>query len=84
MLPNLPSYLVVANAVHALIEAGEYAPGAELPTTERLAEQYGVSVHTAYLAMRHLRDQGIIRTVQGGGRYAAGDDSPEEDDDDMA
>jgi DNA-binding GntR family transcriptional regulator len=75
----MPSYLVVANAIRELIEAGEYAPGDELPTTARIAEEYGVSDHTAYLAMRFLRDQGIIRTVQGGGRYVAGDDDDEGD-----
>lgn len=83
------AYKRVAAMVYARIRAGEWAVDNELPTTREIAAEYGVSVSTAYHAMRHLRDQypGLFRSVRGfgrghrrgGGRYLAGDDNPDAD-----
>lgn len=74
----MPSYLVVAQAILGRIAAGEWRQGDRLPTTEQLAAEYDVSPSTILHAMRYLGILRKIRTVQGGGRYVAGDDNDEE------
>lgn len=50
----------VADALRAAIEAGEYTPGAALPTGERLAKQYGVHRGTAMKSVRVLATEGYV------------------------
>lgn len=71
----MPTYLVVAQSILARIAEGEWGPKDQLPTTERLAQEYRVGQSTILHAMRYLVGRGAIRTVQGGGRYVAGDDN---------
>jgi DNA-binding GntR family transcriptional regulator len=54
-----------------LIDAGELAPGARLPTYAQLADQYQVSVSTAQAALRILRDRGVVEGQQGKGTFVA-------------
>ena len=72
----MPSYLIVAQSIAARIAEGEWGPGKRLPDTEQFAAEYRVSESTILHAMRHLIGfRGIVRSVQGGGRYVAGDDN---------
>ncbi|HEY5835018.1 GntR family transcriptional regulator [Streptomyces sp.] len=50
----------VADGVRRAIEAGEYEPGAALPSGESLAEQYGVHRGTVYKAIKQLAAEGYL------------------------
>jgi DNA-binding GntR family transcriptional regulator len=64
-----PPYLQVGHLLRGAIEAGTYAPGAQLPSIERLADDYGVATGTVKRALGVLRDEGLIITRQGMGTY---------------
>jgi len=51
------------------IESGTLAPGTKLPSTARLADEYGVSVSTIHRVALTLEDRGLVRGVPGKGRY---------------
>jgi len=53
------------------IDAGDLAPGATLPSLNVLAQEHGVSRHTARKAVEHLRDQGHVLSWQGRGSFVA-------------
>lgn len=50
----------VADALRRSIEAGEYEPGATLPSGEALAEQFGVHRGTVYKAVKQLAAEGFL------------------------
>ena len=58
--PNMPRYLVVAQALMRDIERGTYKVGTMLPTELEICEQFGISRHTAREAIRRLSDVGLI------------------------
>ncbi|MGZ9808966.1 FadR/GntR family transcriptional regulator [Pseudoroseicyclus sp. H15] len=67
-----PLYRRVAGRIAALIEAGEWAPGARMPPDRELTERLGVSRATVREAMIALEVQGLIETRFGhGARVAA-------------
>jgi len=66
--PRAP-YLQVAGALRAAIRSGEYAPGAQLPTYQELAETWGVAINTAKSAVTLLRDEGLVVTQHGKGSF---------------
>ncbi|RIH58431.1 GntR family transcriptional regulator [Streptomyces sp. SHP22-7] len=47
------------------LEQDEYRPGDELPTIERLQEQFGLSKQTIRSAIRVLADEGLVSTGRG-------------------
>jgi GntR family transcriptional regulator len=51
------------------IGSGELAPGEKLPSTVRLAAEYGVSISTIHRVTTTLEDRSLIRGVPGKGRY---------------
>ncbi len=51
------------------MEAGDYGPGEQLPSHQRLADTYGVAVGTVKRALALLREQGLITTRHGMGSY---------------
>jgi DNA-binding GntR family transcriptional regulator len=51
------------------IESGELAPGEKLPSTVRLAGEYGVSISTIHRVTTTLEDRKLIRGVPGKARY---------------
>jgi GntR family transcriptional regulator len=67
-----PKYARVTAEIQRRIEAGEYAPGALLPSEYRLAEAFGVSRPTVVRALSSLRQDGWIETRQGRGSFARG------------
>jgi DNA-binding GntR family transcriptional regulator len=66
--PRAP-YLQVAGGLRVAIQSGEYAPGAQLPTYQELAETWGVAINTAKSAVTLLRDEGLVVTQHGKGSF---------------
>ncbi|CAM5473752.1 GntR family transcriptional regulator [Streptomyces canus] len=60
-------YEEIAESLRARIAAGEYAPGATIPSGRDLAEQWGVSRATAIKAVDVLRNDGVVVAKQGTG-----------------
>ncbi|HZN71374.1 MAG TPA: winged helix-turn-helix domain-containing protein [Micromonosporaceae bacterium] len=61
----------IADEITDLITSGRWRPGRQLPSTSRLAEQYGVSEATAYRAVRELHRRGLVVGERGRGVYVA-------------
>jgi len=61
----------VVNALRARIASGELAPGARLPTEQRLGERFGVSRAVVREAIAHLKSDGYVETRQGAGAFIA-------------
>jgi DNA-binding FadR family transcriptional regulator len=57
----------VAQEIMKLIAAGTLAPGERLPGERQLAEMMNVSRVSVRAALQHLKAQGFISAVQGGG-----------------
>ncbi|MCP9209936.1 GntR family transcriptional regulator [Streptomyces sp. NEAU-Y11] len=66
-----PPYQQAAEAIRSEIAAGKIKPGEQLPSHRRLQERFGIANMTARSALRVLRDEGLIYTVQGRGSYVA-------------
>ena len=61
----------VARQLTAAIRAGEYAPGARLPSEKELAERFEVSRMVVREAMSRLKSDELIDTRQGLGAFVA-------------
>ena len=71
-MPTAPAeYRRIADELTAQIRAGDLAPGSKLPSTAELAEQYGVSVATAYRAVSLLHDRDLVVGQPGRGVFVA-------------
>src|SRR3954469_22347470 len=64
-----PLQVRVADDIRARVEAGEYAPGQQLPTLDQLAEQHRCSLAAIRKAIDLLKQQGLVVTVQGRGTF---------------
>ncbi|MEO3892371.1 winged helix-turn-helix domain-containing protein [Nonomuraea sp. B5E05] len=64
-----PGYLQIADDLRAQIRGGSLAPGAPLPSTTRLAEQYDASLSVVKLAVGVLRTEGLVIGQQGKGVF---------------
>jgi len=64
-----PRHEQVAADLREQIMAGEFSPGAPLPSTPRLVERYGVANPTIQKALRALKDEGFLYSQQGKGVY---------------
>ena len=72
-MPTAPAeYRRIADELTRQIREGELAPGAKLPSTTELADQYGVSAATAYRAVSLLHDRDLVVGQPGRGVYVAG------------
>lgn len=67
-----PGYQIVIDYVTARIDAGEWKPGARLPTIAELADLTATSPTTVKTAMIVLHRSGIVRGQQGKGNFVAG------------
>lgn len=63
----LLKYEEIAESLRSRIAAEEFAPGATLPSTRDLAEQWSVSRATAVKALDVLRNDGVVEARQGTG-----------------
>jgi GntR family transcriptional regulator len=71
-MPTAPAeYRRIADELTAQIRAGDLTPGSKLPSTAELAEQYEVSVATAYRAVSLLHDRDLVVGQPGRGVYVA-------------
>lgn len=61
----------VAGELRRRVLAGEFAPGARLPTGSELSAAYGVSMSVVREAMSRLKHDGLIVSVQGVGAFVA-------------
>jgi DNA-binding GntR family transcriptional regulator len=66
---NQAPYRQAADAIRDAIEAGEYPPGAMLPSMADMAMHFGVSRMTIQAAVRLLKDEGRVVSRQGAGVY---------------
>ncbi|MBW1599728.1 GntR family transcriptional regulator [Streptomyces sp. JJ38] len=66
-----PPYQQAADAIRREIQTGRLKPGQQLPSHRELQERFGVANMTARSALRVLRDEGLIYTVQGRGSFVA-------------
>ncbi|WP_435059655.1 GntR family transcriptional regulator [Streptomyces sp. bgisy060] len=64
-----PPYRLLADVLRQQIRAGRLAPGDQLPPSRTLEEDYGIANMTARAAVRVLRDEGLVHTVQGLGTF---------------
>lgn len=64
-----PPYRQVADTLRAAILAGELAPGERLPTQSELCKAYGLARMTIQQALRILKDEGLVSSVQGSGTF---------------
>jgi DNA-binding GntR family transcriptional regulator len=62
-----PLYRTLASTLRDRIAAGDFAPGAALPTEHELCALYDVSRHTAREALRLLSEAGLIERRRGAG-----------------
>jgi DNA-binding GntR family transcriptional regulator len=68
---SAPAYVKVADAIRAAIADGELAPGAQLPSGPKLAEQFGVAPMTVRRAIEMLRSEGRLRSSHGVGVFVS-------------
>ncbi len=66
-------YALMADHLHARIEAGELKPGTRLPGERALAAEYGVALGTARRAIEELRQRGLVVTLPAKGTFVVGD-----------
>ncbi len=59
----------VENAVRRWIEAGEYPPGARLPSERQLAADLNAGRTTVRLVLAKLAAEGLIRSEHGRGYF---------------
>ncbi|ELS53629.1 GntR family transcriptional regulator [Streptomyces viridochromogenes] len=64
-----PPYVQTADALRKQIQDGRLAPGAKLPSARELQEQFGIANSTAQNALRVLKEEGLIYSVQGRGVF---------------
>jgi len=62
-----PPYLRLAAALRERIKSGDLRPGDALPSINRLAQEEGVAKTTAQKALQVLKDEGLVRGIQGWG-----------------
>jgi DNA-binding transcriptional regulator YhcF (GntR family) len=70
----VPPYEQVRAQLARLVQSGELAPGARLPTVRRLAGDLGLAVNTVARAYRELERDGVVVTRGRNGTVVAGAD----------
>lgn len=68
--PRAP-YLLAADQLREDIRAGRLKPGDRLPSSREMRETLGIANATVHAALRVLRDEGLIYSVQGRGTYVS-------------
>jgi hypothetical protein len=65
----------ITRALRGRIISGEYPCGSKMPTFDRMVGEFGLSRATVQLAIRQLRDEGFLKSVDRKGLFVA-DDPP--------
>jgi GntR family transcriptional regulator len=73
-----PGYLQIADDLREQIRGGSLPPGAPLPSTAQLAEQYDASLSVVKMAVGILRNEGLVVGQQGKGVFVREEESPAE------
>lgn len=63
----------IAGDLRRRLQAGEWAPGARLPTEAQLSTRFAVNRHTVRRALDELVRDGLVRVEQGRGAFATED-----------
>jgi GntR family transcriptional regulator len=66
---GLPLYRQIHAQVKHAVAAGALKPGDALPSVRKLAGELGINPNTVARAYLNLEQEGVIRTVPGGGTY---------------
>ncbi|GAA1290358.1 hypothetical protein Psi02_15560 [Planotetraspora silvatica] len=72
-----PAYLQIADDLREQVRGGSLAPGAPLPSTAQLAEQYDASLSVVKMAVGILRNEGLLIGQQGKGVFVRDEESSE-------
>ncbi|MCC9311889.1 GntR family transcriptional regulator [Kitasatospora sp. RB6PN24] len=64
-----PPYVQTADALRKEIQDGRFPPGSKLPSARELQDRFGIANSTAQNALRQLKDEGLIYSVQGRGVF---------------
>lgn len=67
--PMTLGYEQIAADITERIRSGEFEPGAKLPSYAQLSAHYEVSVTTAQMAIRTLRERGLVKGEKGRAVY---------------
>ncbi|GAA3856764.1 GntR family transcriptional regulator [Streptomyces sedi] len=70
-----PPYQLAADKLREEITSGRLKPGDRLPSSRDLRESLGIANATVHSALRVLRDEGLIYSVQGRGSYVSDPES---------
>jgi len=65
-------YQQIVAELRRRIETGELAPGARVPSTRAIVDEWGVAMATATKVLTELRHQGLVRAVRGVGTVVEG------------
>ncbi len=68
--PQVP-YLAIADALRARLDAGEWLPGEQFPSTSQIAAEYRTTRTTAAKAVRVLAGEGRVTVVRNWGTFVA-------------
>ncbi len=71
MQRNRPSSLKLTRYIEAMIAAGKFQPGEQLPPLRQLAEIFHLSPSTARRAVKELCDRGTLEFRHGSGTFVA-------------
>lgn len=66
-----PKYRQIARIVRHQIRAGELEPMTPIPSEARMVQMYGVARETVRDAVRLLRDEGWVFTIQARGTFVS-------------
>jgi len=68
---RVPLYIQVASVMRRRIETKQWHPGAKIPTLLELEREFQVARVTVRQAVHILREEGLLRSQQGSGTFAA-------------
>src|SRR5215469_10913008 len=71
-----PRYQQIAAELRRQIELGELPPGARVPSTRAIVDEWGVAMATATKVLTELRHEGLVRAVPGVGTVVDGGRRP--------
>jgi DNA-binding GntR family transcriptional regulator len=68
---DVPRWRQLADLIKERIAAGLYQPRRPIPSEHALVQETGLSRSTVQKALRSLRDEGVIYSVQGLGTFVS-------------